>query len=97
MEKIIILMATGVWLVNVSLLIEGIVRIRSAWSLEVTTCTLLNLETNKPAVISTLATNVALLLMMMIGLLRMHLEVDSVFALGRVLWEQVGSGGFLWL
>ena len=67
------------------------------WSPEATTCTLLNLETNKPAVISTLATDVVFLLIMIIGLLRMHLEVDSVFALGRVLWKQVRSGGSLWV
>jgi hypothetical protein len=67
------------------------------WSPEATTCTLLNLETNKPAVISTLATDVVLLLIMSIGLLRMHLEVDNVSALGRALWKQVRSGGSLWL
>lgn len=92
-EKTIVLITMGVWLVNVSLLIEGIVRIRSAWSPEATTCTLLNLETNKPAVISTLATDVVLLLVMVIGLFRMHLEVESVFALGRILWNQ----GLIWL
>jgi hypothetical protein len=55
------------------------------------------LETNKPAVISTLATDVVLLVIMIVGLVRMHLEVDSVFALGRILWKQVRSGGSLWL
>ncbi|KAN0121250.1 hypothetical protein V8E52_003838 [Russula decolorans] len=92
-EKIIIIIAMSVWLINISLLIEGIVRIRSAWSPEATTCTLLNLETNKPAVISTLATDVVLLLIMIIGLLRMHLEVVCLFDLGRVLWKQ----GLIWL
>jgi hypothetical protein len=53
------------------------------------------LETNKPAVISTLAADVVLLFIMIIGLHRMHLEADSVFALGRILWKQVRSGGSL--
>jgi hypothetical protein len=92
-EKSIILITMGVWLANVSSLIEGLVRIRSVWSSDATTCTLLNLETNKPAVISTLATDVVLLSIMIIGLFRMHLETDSVFALGRVLWKQ----GLIWL
>jgi hypothetical protein len=65
------------------------------WSPEASTCALLNLETNKPAVISTLATDVVLLVIMIIGLLRMHLEADSVIAWGRILWKQVRSGGSL--
>jgi len=32
---------------------------------------------------------------MIIGLLRTHLEADSVFALGRILWKQVRGGGSL--
>jgi len=92
-EKIPTLIAMGVWLVNVSLLLEGLVRIRSAWLPQATTCTLLNLETNKPAVISTLITVVVLLITMAIGLFRMHLEVDGVYALWCILWKQ----GLIWI
>jgi len=67
------------------------------WSPEATTCTLLNIETTKLAVISTLVTDVVLLLLMAIGLFRMHRGADSVPALGRILWKHVSGCGSRWL
>lgn len=67
------------------------------WSPVATTCTLLNLETNKPAVISTLAADVVLLILTIVGLFRMqHLQADNVFAWIYILWKQVRIGGSLW-
>ena len=49
---------------------------------------MLNFEVTKPNVVASLITNVALLLIMLIGLFRLRL-VTSGGALGRTLWNQV--------
>jgi hypothetical protein len=47
------------------------------------------LETTKPTVIGSLTTDIALLFIMLIGLLRMRLKAGSVFGLADILWKQV--------
>jgi hypothetical protein len=49
----------------------------------------LNLETTTSAVFATLVTDVALLLIMLIGLLRIRLDAGGAFALSHILWKQV--------
>jgi hypothetical protein len=51
----------------------------------------LNTEENKANIIVTLITDIALLIMVLVGLLRLHGGGGS-FALGRLLWKQVGWG-----
>jgi hypothetical protein len=51
----------------------------------------LNIEKTKPSMIAVLITDVILLLIVLIGLLRLHGSGGS-FALGRLLWKQVGLG-----
>jgi hypothetical protein len=53
------------------------------------TCHPLNFQSTKLATIAVLVTDVVLLLIMLIGLLRMRLGRDSAFDLGRLLWKQV--------
>jgi hypothetical protein len=52
----------------------------------------LNTEKNKPSIIATLITDIILLLIVLIGLLRLLRDCGGSFALGRLLWKQVGSG-----
>jgi len=55
-------------------------------------CIMLNTEKNKNSFIVTLITDIVLLLIMLIGLLRLLHGSGGSFALGRLLWKQVGSG-----
>ena len=48
-----------------------------------------NIEATKPNVATSLATDVVLLLIMLIGLFRERLRGGGAFALGRTLWNQV--------
>jgi hypothetical protein len=52
----------------------------------------LNSERNKTNVIVTLIADIVLLLIVLIGLLRLLYDGSGSFALGRLLWKQVGSG-----
>jgi hypothetical protein len=65
---------------------------RSAWDPVLLDCIVLNTEKNKPSIIATLITDIVLLLIMLIGLLRLLHDSGGSFALGRLLWKQVGSG-----
>lgn len=47
------------------------------------------MEATKPTVFTTLITDVVLLLIMLVGLLRMRFDAGGAFALGRILWKQV--------
>ena len=60
------------------------------WSHQANSClVVLNVGTNRLSVISILFTDVVLLLIMLIGLLRMRLETGDAFRFGRILWNQV--------
>ena len=43
----------------------------------------------KPAIIGVLITDIVLLVTMLVGLLRMRVQMGSTFGLARVLWNQV--------
>jgi len=58
-------------------------------------CVVLNSEKNKPSIILTLTTDVVLLFIMLVGLLRLLHGGGGSFALGRFLWKQVGSRRFV--
>jgi len=92
-EKVIVVIVMGLWLTDIGFLINGMIRLRSAWSPEANTCVLLNLETTRPNIIASLVTDVVLLLIMLIGLLHVRIEASGTFILGRVLWKQ----GLVWL
>jgi len=92
-DKIIVTIAVGVWGINVVLLIQSAARVRSSWSPALDTCILFNVQIIKLNFISTLITDIVLLLVMLIGLLRLRLEGGGMLSLGRILWKQ----GVVWL
>ncbi|KAF8498241.1 hypothetical protein F5888DRAFT_233899 [Russula emetica] len=92
-EKIIILIAMGVWVTDVAFLINGSVRVRTSWSYELNTCILLNPGSIKPNIMGSLVADVVLLLIMLIGLLRLRFGAGDALGLERVLWKQ----GLIWL
>ncbi|KAN0118812.1 hypothetical protein V8E52_004923 [Russula decolorans] len=92
-EKIVIVIAMCVWMTDVGFLIDGSVRLRATWSPETDACVLLNAETSKPNIISSLVTDVVLLLIMLAGLVRLRIGKNGPFGLARILWNQ----GLIWL
>jgi hypothetical protein len=52
-------------------------------------CAVLNIESIKPNIIVTLITDITLLLIMLVGLLRLRRYGAGTFGLGRLLWKQV--------
>ena len=53
-------------------------------------CAIVNVQSNKSTFISIFATDLALLLIMLVGLLRLRSPGGGWFNLGRLLWKQVG-------
>ncbi|KAF8498216.1 hypothetical protein F5888DRAFT_1693628 [Russula emetica] len=89
-EKIIILIAMGVWVTDVAFLIY---EIRNSWSHELNACVLVKPDGIKPGIMGSLIADVVLLLIMLIGLLRLRFGAGDGFNLERVLWKQ----GLIWL
>ena len=55
---------------------------------------MINTEENKASIIVALVTDIVLLLLVLVGLLRLLHGSGGSFALGRLLWKQVGSERF---
>ncbi|KAI0282829.1 hypothetical protein BGY98DRAFT_1094148 [Russula aff. rugulosa BPL654] len=91
--KIIVAIATGVWVTNVIAQIQAIVRIRAKWITEADACVVLNLRITQLNILVSLGTDIILLLIMFFGLLRLGFHERSAFALGRLVWKQ----GVIWL
>jgi len=92
-DKIVYAIAVSAWVANVSCLIRGIVQLRGEWSTTTNTCVVPNAFESKLNIIVTLSTDIILLLIMLVGLLRWRLDVGSTSILIRVLWTQ----GLVWL
>jgi len=92
-KKIIVAIATGVWVTNVISQIQAIVRIRVKWTPEADACVVVNLSITKLNILVSLGTDIILLLIMFFGLLRLGFNERSAFGLGRLVWKQ----GIIWL
>ena len=64
-------------------------QIRAGWGSTGAVCMLLNLSVTKPNTLVTLASNIILLVIMLIGLLSNHLYDSNAYSIGRLLWKQV--------
>jgi len=91
--KFIIAISALIWGINVAFLTQGIVRIRSTYVETVNSCLVLNFQTAKLNVLSSLVTDILLLLIMLIGLLRMRYHEHGAFSMGRLMWRQ----SLIWL
>jgi len=92
-KKIIVAIATGVWMTNVISQIQAIVRIRANWIPGADACVVVNLRITKFNILVSLGTDTILLLIMFFGLLRLGFHERSAFGLGRLVWKQ----GVIWL
>ncbi|KAF8491204.1 hypothetical protein F5888DRAFT_1075248 [Russula emetica] len=92
-NRLVVGTAITVWATNASVIIFGIVRMRSSWEPVLQECMVLNTEKNQSSIIATLICDIVLLLIVLIGLLRLLHDSGGTFALGRLLWKQ----GVIWL
>jgi len=92
-NKFAVAIAVITWLTNVSVIIQGVARLRAAWDLPSQTCTILNSEEIKPTLIVTVITDIILLVTMLVGLSPLITDSSCAFGLGRLLWKQ----GIIWL
>jgi len=88
LNKLIVGLATGVWLTNTSILIHGLTRIRSRWEPELVSCSPPNVESNKSAMVSMFTSDIVLLFVMFVGLFRLRHHSGGTFGLARLLWKQ---------
>jgi hypothetical protein len=72
-----------------------VMQLRSTWVDLAGTCILINPEITKPSIISSLVTDVVLLLIMLMGLLHSRMRKGGAFGVGRMLWNQVRWWQFL--
>ncbi|KAF8481575.1 hypothetical protein DFH94DRAFT_400751 [Russula ochroleuca] len=92
-NRVVVAIAVGVWVINIAFLIQGTARLRSVWVPAQKQCVVYDTESNKPNIIVTLITDIILLLIMLVGLLRLRRYGDGTFGLARLLWKQ----GIIWL
>ncbi|KAI0002214.1 hypothetical protein BJV74DRAFT_41381 [Russula compacta] len=92
-HKLVMAIAISLWCANIVLLIQGSTRLRSEWSPMLLTCVPVNTESNVTSLVAMVVTDIALLLTMLIGLLRVRRHGGGMFALTRLLWRQ----GLIWL
>jgi len=92
-QKIVIAITTGIWVANIGFFIQSLARVRATWNSLLSTCVILDIHIAKLNIITTLVTDIALLLIMLIGLLRLGFHEPGVYGLGRLMWRQ----GIVWL
>jgi len=92
-KKVIIVIASGVWVTNVISQIQAVVRIRAKWIPEADACAVVNLRITKFNILVSLGTDIILLLIMFFGLHRLGFHERSALGLGHLLWKQ----GVIWL
>ncbi|KAF8490686.1 hypothetical protein F5888DRAFT_1099229 [Russula emetica] len=92
-NKYAVAIAVITWVINVSIIIRGVARLRATWDPTAQACVILNNEEIKPTFIISLITNTILLVTMLVGLFRLLISSSSAFGLGRLLWKQ----GVIWL
>jgi len=88
-NKFVVAFSVAVWLINASFLIYGTTQIRDEWVPLAFSCGAPNIKSNKLAITAMPVTDLALLFIMLIGLLRLRHRGGGRFSLGRLLWKQV--------
>ncbi|KAH9984312.1 hypothetical protein BJV74DRAFT_586907 [Russula compacta] len=91
--KVVMAIAASVWVINVSFMIRGLTVVRSVWDPTQEDCSVSKLESTKSNIIITLTTDIVLLLIMLVGLLRLRYQSGGAFGIASILWKQ----GLIWL
>jgi len=89
----VVVIAAIIWVVNGAFLILGISRLRDRWDDSIGSCETPNFEATKVTMIIAFATDVLLLIIMLVGLFRLGCHRHGPMVMGRFLWNQ----GVIWL
>jgi len=92
-NRIVFAIAMTAWVASVSCIMRAIVRLHSAWSPTSRHCVVSNSIDEKINIIVTTSTDIVLLLIMLVGLLRQRFREGGASSLSRFLWSQ----GLIWL
>jgi len=92
-KKVVVILATCMWCIYFTFLIEGITQLRSTWRPGNRDCAPPNIESNKLAIIAMFVADILLLLTMLLGLHRLRDRAGGMFGLAHLLWKQ----GVIWL
>jgi len=92
-DRVMMTIATGLWVTNVSFLIQGVYRFRAKWIPSQETCVMIHMESIKISTIVALGTDTGLILVMLLGLFHLRRRGGGTMALGHLLWNQ----GIIWL
>ncbi|KAF8496114.1 hypothetical protein F5888DRAFT_1804260 [Russula emetica] len=92
-NKFAVGIAVITWVTNVSVVIQGVARLRATWEPTVQTCIILNSDELKPTLVITVIADTISLVTMLVGVFRLLAENSAAFGLGRLLWKQ----GIIWL
>jgi len=92
-NKVLVALATIVWVANIAFVVYGVTQLRSAWVPAQGACSIPDVESNKATIVSMFFTDFFLLVVMLVGLLRLRMHGAGTFALGQLLWKQ----GVVWL
>ncbi|KAF8261255.1 hypothetical protein EI94DRAFT_1810575 [Lactarius quietus] len=91
-NRFAVAIAMCAWSTNVAFLIHSVTILRSEWMPAQSVCGVLNTDSSKKNIIAVLVSDVALLLTMLVGLLRLR-RSSTMFGFGQLLWKQ----GLIWL
>jgi len=92
-HKVAVWLAIGTWCIYLVFLIQGAARLRSKWLPVEFPCVTINTPSNTAALVSMAVTDIILLLIMFVGLLRLRRHGGGTFGLARLLWKQ----GLIWI
>jgi len=92
-DKIVMAIAASVWFTNVAVSIRVVVQLRSYWKTVTQHCVVSNSESSKLNLIVLGITDIVLLFILLVGLLRFRKDGGGTFGIGLLLWKQ----GVWWL
>jgi len=92
-NRIVVAIAIAVWGIDNALLIQCAARLRFAWAPVQQTCLPENTDISTLNLIAMLVTDVTLLVIMLVGLIRLSHHDGGAFGLTQLLWRQ----GVIWL
>ncbi|KAI9508997.1 hypothetical protein F5148DRAFT_819662 [Russula earlei] len=92
-NKIVVVIAAGLWLADFIVILIGIARLRAVWFPPERTCVVINTHINTPNILFTLVIDILFILIMLVGLFDMRRTEGGTFGIGRLLWNQ----GVIWL
>jgi len=92
-NKVAVIAAIILWIINAAFFIQLIARLRFARLSGPWPCVPVNIESNQLNMIAMAVTDIALLLVMLVGLFRLRYYGNDMFGLTQFLWKQ----GIIWL